>query len=881
MQKLYQLKRLLCCAVFVLLAVQMVSCQGRDGTAQNIKMLDNVIVNGYVENTAAPSPQLKNEKDQAALSQMRMVLSNDDAELYMGNRYDIALYDKKSGAVYFSNRKCYETSADVAGNEDFSQVSITFYNSEDTATVMTSYPDCIDDGEKNQVEVTEEGDCVSVKYIFGSKADDRVICPAFSAESYQKIETLGEAKIEEGALTVMQMGRFKMGYDEITYDLLSPTDRSIYEKQYPKLKELGKIFALKPELTDFQREQIEETSIILGLDQAKINEELSKLGEINSQEKKNPYFEVVLQYQLDHNDLLVSMDYSKIVEQEGYRLTQIDILPDFGAIHQSSSGYLFMPDGSGSIIYGSQVGGAFNRQTLKFYGTDYGIDQYSSESLYPNTVFPIYGLYDGQKTLFGIAESGQAMGGITAVTASETSSYAKIIPHFQYRAQDTIDLQGIGDNSRKNVFSDPDKQIVARIRYHALYGDQATYSGMARYYREYLVQTGQMNAFRGSGNITEIGMLGAFSKKEMKFGLQLTSEKAATTFEDAAAITEKLRQSGVENINLHYLGAVNGGLDYKAPVKLAYEKALGGRQGFEEMIHRLNEWKVPVYTGVDFLSVFKNGNGLSKQKDLSTYISKNYAVLASYHPATLERDKERVAYQINPASLSALADRLIQAEQENNSKNLYLLNMGESLSANYREGGNVSRARSQFYTEDFLKKLTDSGYVLKIEGVNSYVLPYADSFTNVPVTSSENRVSGQEIPFVGMVLHGYKDYSGPVINQEGYVEKSVLKCLESGAGLQYLLMQESPIVFAQTPYKEYYSLTASNLVEEIAKQTARINEVYEQTKDATFDQHTKLANQVYKMTYSNGCTVIINYGNSEVKAEGLTIGPMDFGWKGR
>ena len=72
-------------------------------------------------------------------------------------------------------------------------------------------------------------------------------------------------------------------------------------------------------------------------------------------------------------------------------------------------------------------------------------------------------------------------------------------------------------------------------------------------------------------------------------------------------------------------------------------------------------------------------------------------------------------------------------------------------------------------------------------GGNAYTWQYVDHITDIALDSSRYSQSWASVPFLGMVLHGYVEFAGSPINMEGNIEYSVLKALENGASLKFIL----------------------------------------------------------------------------------------------
>lgn len=865
----------------VLTAILLLSACSTSGMRQHAAVDFNYRKNGYVDENASLNGAnfAATPEEKEVLSGMREMLSNEKAMLYMGDSYDIAVLDKQTGAIWFSNRALYEDSQ-ILSEADRSQLAIQFYNSSDTLTTMYSFPDSYDGNGLDQVTVKTDAEAVNVTYAFGTRLDDLLMAPGFTAETYNNLIEKAQTLIDAGELTVMQVGRFKVGYIQLIYDNLSSADQEAYTKQYPMFPKLGEIYAMKPNLTNLQKREIEKVSKALGLNEQMIDAEVEKLGELSENQEQSPYFEITLEYQLDGKDLIVTMDPKKIVEQESYKLTRIELLGGLGAVAAAEDNYLFVPDGSGALIPAKQENELLQEITVPFYGSDLAIDIQDEDKLFSDCVFPVFGLKEGDNALFAVAESGEAMAGLTASLPDDTSSYARITPYYAYRALDTISLNGLGERADKNVYSEKISAYPFVMRYHFLYGENADYSGMARYYRQYLDQIGALPKAEETEASLDIDFLGAFSKLEMRYGIQVNATLAATTFKQAGEIVADLKNKGLTSLDVQYLGVFNGGLDFSLINKAEVEQILGGKDGFMELYETFHKQQIGLFPEADFSRVYRQGNGLNQASQLSRYLSKKYAQMPNFLPADNKRSLNRISYQISATAFGNLVKQFDESFQILKCPELYVSSLGSLLSADYHEGDEADREECKLLTTEALQKLTASGYRLKLDGGNAYVLPYASALTNVPIDSSRYTLYGDTVPFVGMVLHGKLPYTGPVINRQGNQKEALLKSIESGAGLHYMLMSENPIVFANTDYSEYYSLSADQWLDTIAETWKQLQPVYAQLTDATMERHERLQNGVYACYYSNGSCVLINYTDNDVLIEGQTVKAQHYALKG-
>lgn len=832
--------------------------------------------NGFVEETVLKEHSADGENLYILKTQMTKTLSNEFAELYLGRLSDIALLDKRTGAVFFSNYSLYDETAQNVADIEKSQVAIEFFDNADTLFTMSSFPECIDGKDKNQTEVIAADNSLRIIYKFGTSQDDRLIAPAFTTDTYDMIIEKSNTLKADGKLTAMAFGRFKTGYLHLVYDSLSDTEKSIYAKKYKKLPELKELYVLKEDRTNLQKKEIESVTKILGITKADIEKELSTIGEIEGRQSLSPYFEIPLDFALDKGDLIVSIDPRKIIEQKTYFLTKINILNNFGALNKSDNGFIFLPDKSGTVIMTKGNDSIMNSLSMRFYGSDFGIEQNDATKILSYAPFPVFGYGDTDRSLFATVESGETLSGVTAELSGSASEYSKTYAWYSYRMADDIDLSGLETKNTKKVFSNKVEGNPFIMRFHMLYGENSDYNGMADYYRKYLLQTKTLSKDENKRYELDVSFIGSFDKKQMWFGLQTKKSIAATDFTKAREILEKLESEGVKKYSVSYFGAMNGGIEYSAYNSINFEGVLGGDKGFEKLYNFVKDKGNSLFPVFDFSVVYKKGNGLDQNRQLSRYLNKNFAVVTDYIPSENTSDRSSPGYQISPSSFNDFADKISSGYKKFGNKSIYIDKSGSYLSADYTEGSEITREQSKYAVMSSLAKIKAQGYDLKVNGANAYVLPYADSLTDIPVNHSEYMISSYSVPFVGMVLHGYMPYSGPPLNLQGNYKISLLKSIESGSRLSYTLMGEDPVIFSGTKHNQFYSMTAQTWIDDIKSEYLKAESVLGELQSHIMVKHKYLAASVVQVTYSNGKSIIINYAKTPYLHEGQTIEGLSY-----
>lgn len=850
------------------------------------------IVNNEITKEYAPSDEVivyengaGKKSDDVIAEGFELALSNDYLELYVGADYDIAVYEKASGTITYSNPAYHELSDEEKSSISsemkkivYSQVSVEYYNTKLSKSTMSSYPDAYSD-DKDQVTWKVEDDVLTVTYGIGINLNDSIIIQVFTKETFENYITTLEAMVEAKEIGILDLRAFKNMYTEYNYSSMSKDEQKEYLEQYPRLEELETIYVIKSKMTNKQTTQLLEMYTVLGIDEEVKAAEQELLGDMSS--SANPaFFSIPLQYRLHGNDLLVSVDMDSIVTTDGYYLTQVSFLKNFGATRSDDEGYVFVPDGSGSIIENAYATNSMDSITIPFYGQDVAKNLTEGTSAAINNSFPVWGLKRNDNAVFAIVENGAAIGGMSAQIHSNYLPYNIAYPYFNYQVVDTFGIEGVSYAFYENV---PDTEFV--VRYHFLHNDESDYSGMARYYSEYLERAGAFDSvLADAGNEglkLEIELIGSVGKTINHFGIPVWSNYDITTFEEAAEIAALLRDGGAGNMNILYTGIVNGGMENKALSKISIQKELGGIDGYKELVSSLAATGNEVYAGLDFTRIYEEGNGITDKEDVSKYLTRSSVISGGIKDSDGNITGGRISWLINPLKYKTITEKFLKAYEKVGSKSIYMESVGSYLNGNYSRTDGVTRYSAQLLTEEMLEALKNNGYEMKFDVGNDYILKYADSLVNVPTSSSHQRVESYSIPFVGMVLKGYIPYTSGSINLSSNSETAILEAIESGAGLHYLLVYEDQMNMQDTNFEQLFAVNYKIHLEDILTNYEEINEKTGYLANVKITGHEHLSDDVNVVTYEDGSKIYVNYGKEDFETKDGIVKAGSFLVKGR
>ena len=137
--------------------------------------------------------------------------------------------------------------------------------------------------------------------------------------------------------------------------------------------------------------------------------------------------------------------------------------------------------------------------------------------------------------------------------------------------------------------------------------------------------------------------------------------------------------------------------------------------------------------------------------------------------------------------------------------------------------------------------------------------------------------TSESIPFVGMVLHGNVEFAGSAINLDGDYDYSVLKAIENGANLYFILSKQNTSELKQfTRFSRYYAIGFDIWKDDLISTYNEFNDAMKQVKYSYITHHETLETRVVKVVYENGVGFILNYNTHPVEIDGQTVEAMSF-----
>jgi len=644
------------------------------------------------------------------------------------------------------------------------------------------------------------------------------------------------------------------------------------------------------------------------------------LNNITPPAKNHQVFKVAVEYVLEDDTLVVrvpaaDIDYPNeepveflkvdgrvVTDEDGlpvydpngrtvsHPILTIKVLEFFGAIG-ASDGYLVIPDGSGAIL---DTRGTGTVQTLrtKVYGSDNSIAPLERKSLYTEICrLPIFGLAADGRALFGIIEAGDAMAEVVARTVGPAGTYNQIYPQFTMMPKRVIALPNaprmpVTVETRMTQVStvtayQPEIYFGdLQIRYTFLYESDASYVGMANYYRDYLIQNhGLQEKEHDQPNPFILEFLGAFTYKRPVLGVPINTTQSLTTFAEAQTILTDLYEQGIDNITVRYTGWLKDGVEHVLPTKAPLEKAVGSVQELQDFTGFLDRHGSALFLDVNFMTINRNKLSFSQPGRYSAkFLGGEPAFVYEYNYASQLKQDQLASYIIRPREIPNLVRSFVNDFKKYDVDGISLNQMGEQLNSDYDPKQLVNRQDALRLLASELQKLKEQGYKLMVTGGNAYAMPYADVIVDVPMDSSRYFVQKDSIPFLQIAWRGLVNYAGRAINLAQDYRFTVLKMIETGASFYYVFTHQDSSVIKDTQLSSLYSPGFYHWRDSLLDLYAEVQPLFEAIGSAPICNHQKLDDNVYLTEFVNGISVIVNYNLNEVELDGIIVPGEGFRW---
>ncbi len=371
-----------------------------------------------------------------------------------------------------------------------------------------------------------------------------------------------------------------------------------------------------------------------------------------------------------------------------------------------------------------------------------------------------------------------------------------------------------------------------------------SYVGMAKAYRDYLSSTGVLKKLTdeqvGDSIPLYIETFGAMQTTERILSIPVDVMTPLTTFDDIVTMRNELAEEGITNINFIMTGYTKGGLsEAQVPYNLKWEGAVSEDYDFDDLVAEAKDKGFGVFPDFDFAYSQSNGmfDGLTLSKHSVKTIDDRYTTRREYS-ATKQTYVSYFDIAISPAYYSHFYEKLTKNYLEYSPMGISVSTLGSSLNSDFDEDEPYNREDSKSFTIKAMQYFDENYAKVATSGGNAYTWKYVDYITDVALDSSRFSQAYASVPFLGMVLHGYVQIAGTPLNMEGNIDYAILKAIENGAALNFILSyQNTNNLKNDVDLSKYYSVMYDIWFEDVVAIYKEVNAVLAGVQTSTIVEH--------------------------------------------
>ncbi len=844
-----QIKRLIVpvilCAIILAGVYVVVNYEGKE-----VKE-DPVRINGY-EGTKDP-----------------IVLESNSLKLTMDpTNTQISVEVKSTGKVWYSNPQGVADDASIllADREKLQSTVLMTYG---VQSGLGPELDSFKYSAKNGTYAIETGeDYIRVDYSMGD-IEREYVCPPVKLEA-DFVSWLDKMSKENRSLLTQY-------YKKYDINNLSKADAAKKDEllaSYP-IMETEVIYALRSTTKDKVKVKLEQVFADAGY----TYEEYLTDKELNLAEATSdkPVFNLSMIYRLQGDELVVEVPLNSLDYKEGYPIYSLTPLPYFGAGGAEDEGFLLVPEGGGGLINFNNGKTAQSSYYSNMYGWDMAL---SRPAVVHNTrsYFNAFGVSNGDDSFICILDEGVAYAAVQADVAGKNHSYNFVNTAYTIANREKYDVGDIA-NSDIYVYQEtfPDESLTQRYRFV----DSGNYVDMAKNYQEYLVDTyaGDFEANTDAEAPMAVELVGAVDKVRQIMGMPVSRPLELTTFEEAEGILNALvNEDGIKNLSVKLTGWCNGGVNQKILKRVNPISALGGKKDLQSLSDTANALGVDLYlegvTQYEFDSTLLNG--FFSFRDAAKRVSKDRAEQVIYSDITYAAREGADDYYLLHTDLAhEMLDNLTEAANKYGT-GIAPRDTGKDLSSDFYRKDPSYRNEVMNEQSAKLKELSDAGTNVMINMGNDYAVAYSDMVTNMELKGSEYSILDDYVPFYQLAIHGFVNYTGYAINGCGDDLEQLLRSAEYGAGLQFMLMDESAFALQKTLYTEYYGAQYDAWHDRMMEIYNRYNSELGHTFNQQMVAHESVTSELSCTTYADGTKVYVNYSYEDIQSADGAIPARDY-----
>ncbi len=559
----------------------------------------------------------------------------------------------------------------------------------------------------------------------------------------------------------------------------------------------------------------------------------------------------------------VNVPFASIRESGDFKLGTLYVYPFMGYTREDSiPGYMFIPDGAGTIIRFAAKTKANNMFYGKYYGTDLGM---ITNLTYDDTVnrpfnmsLPVFGMVHGveQNAFICIVEKGASYGQIQAHPSGVITNFNFIFNAYTYNESYFQATNRSGDGVTVLQHNTNAFDILQHYRF--LFAGDSDYVGLAHSYQDYLVEKGMLKKVQQPDSDISIKLefLGGDYQKILFW-------KSFISMTTVRQVSDILKGLGVKNPEVVYYGWQPLGDSEMPPTSLKVEGALGSVEELKTLSGQVSAAGGKLYLYLDPQAAIEHSGGYSIRSDVAMSITTgniwgvnrnlfiNFLNLGNVTSRYTSLSRDVFTKLDAGLALDGIGWMLFSDFKKN-----HFINREDTIKA-YQELLATNPGTTAFYTP------------------NDYMFGFMQAYFDMPITDSNYIYTTETVPFLQVLLAGYVPFYGPALNFSSDLQADLLKQVDYDVYPSYYLTQEATARILDTSSNWIYTSSYAQWGAEVKQTYAWLDKLLGPVKGQEILARQDLAEGVSATTYSNGKMIIVNYNETPFAYGAITVNAQD------
>jgi len=589
---------------------------------------------------------------------------------------------------------------------------------------------------------------------------------------------------------------------------------------------------------------------------------------------------VQVDYTITENSFKITVDPTKISEGEEYKIHSVAIAPFLcGMKNDAKDSWLFIPDGSGTVLKPFVSDGVGSVGEKYVYGKDLSYQTYGLANPDEQINMPVFGAKKGKNAIFAIITSGAEAAAINWNMGSANIGYSSVYPEFRIRGfryierpENFVTTTTLG---AFKIFSDGIVTKPLEIEYFALSGKDANIDGMADCYREYLKTQKGLDKKASEEKTATFKYVGAVIQPAFVAGVPTDKLFPLTTTAQALTMTEELCKEVGNDVNIQLVGFGKTGVDIgEMAGGFTVAGKLGGNKGMKDLINKLSAKKINSFMDFDLISFKESGSGFGKSS-AAVYHGGQVVKYSSFDNVSKLANKDRF-YVLSRDNLFTASNKVNEKAEKMGLSGISYATLSKTVYSDYAKqkyyiSGNMAEDVAKIY-----KGASDKGYKTLSNGANYYAAVSSDYINDVPLYSSDYTVSSYDVPFYQLVFKGYRSMSSVSLNLCSNKNDALLRCIESGISPSYTLYYNFENELVTNEHSFIYGSHFDGNKEDIKTTLNGVKEYLNSVKGAAISEYIRLSDTASITKFDNGVYTVVNFSEEEIVTDYGKVSPKSY-----